>query len=101
MLPQELISWKLPFDHKKTDQSVILAITNGELPNKPEETGDPEVFAALWDFCGLCWLPVENSSRPSADESLGILSGVLCEFTYFIISLGARLNGLGRTSTRI
>jgi len=72
-----LISWKLPFDHKKTDQSVILAITNGELPNKPEETGDPEVFEALWNFCGLCWLPVENSSRPSAGESLGILSGML------------------------
>jgi len=72
-----LISWKLPFDHKKTDQSVILAITNGELPSKPEEIGEPEVFAALWNLCGLCWLG--NSSRPSASESLEILSGVLLD----------------------
>ncbi len=75
MPPQELLSWNVPYSDKRADHLVMLAIMGDELPEKPEESGDPRIFNVLWGLFGLCWS--EKSVRPTASESMGILTEIV------------------------
>jgi len=72
MVVYELLTWKVPYADKPYDQNVILAIATGELPAKPEDTGDPRMFDRLWNFCLSCWR--ESSNRPTAAEIVSFMS---------------------------
>ncbi len=69
------MSWNVPYSDKKQDAFVLFAIIRGEIPEKPEEKGDPQVFHKLWELCCSSWSE-DPSRRPSASESISILSNI-------------------------
>ncbi len=73
----------MPYSDKRADHMVMLAIMGGELPEKPEESGDPRIFEDIWGFCGRCWS--DSLSRPSANESMEHLTDIIrrCECIIF------------------
>ncbi len=56
---------------------VMLAIMRGELPDKPEETGDTGIFEGIWGLCGRCWSDDSFKFRPTAVESMAILTDII------------------------
>ncbi|KLO10195.1 kinase-like protein [Schizopora paradoxa] len=74
MVTYELLSWDVPFFRAKADAYVLFAIIGGQLPERPETSEDSRVFDQLWEFCELCW--ADFGSRPSARESMAILSSI-------------------------
>ncbi len=75
----------MPYQEKPHDHNVILAIANGELPARPETTGDAHMFVQLWGFCLSCWR--DSSYRPTAIEILRIMSSRECTDTFVIVSV--------------
>jgi len=73
MLAYELLSWNAPYFNKAEDKRV-LSITQGELPEKPEGTGNPQIFYSLWDFCNHCWSGA--TGRPTAAQAVKILDAI-------------------------
>jgi len=75
MVAYELLSWSLPYKDKSNDIQVLLAIVNGEVPEKPEpepETSS-DTFNLLWYLARLCWNN-RNVSRPTAQVLFDRLS---------------------------
>ncbi|KLO13867.1 kinase-like protein [Schizopora paradoxa] len=68
MVIYELLSWDVPFNNKHNDVLVLMAIVNGQVPEKPErpERGyDQSIFSLLWKLASSCW--TRNTSRPTAE----------------------------------
>ncbi len=65
---------------------VMLAIMGCELPEKPEESGDPRIFENIWGFCGRCWS--DSLSRPSATESVEHLTDMIQRYECIVFASG-------------
>jgi len=65
MVVYELLTWGVPYKSKRNDVAVMMAIVNGELPEKPEDDNKSRMFNALWELCCSCWQR-NSESRPSA-----------------------------------
>ncbi|KLO07299.1 kinase-like protein [Schizopora paradoxa] len=90
MIVYEMLAWDVPYSEKKHDQSVILAIMRGEVPNKPEEVGDLLIFNKLWETARLCWA-TDPSHRPTASDVIlsisDIKSGVTQAYLISVLDL--------------
>ncbi|KLO12884.1 kinase-like protein [Schizopora paradoxa] len=72
MVLYELLERTLPFNHLKTDQQIILAISKGQVPESPSSKDRKDLPLSergLWDICGDCWRK-KPELRPSMSEIL-------------------------------
>lgn len=85
---QELLKRTLPYSHLTTEQKIILAISKGQLPERPSP-GDRKNFSrvegGLWEVCGNCWKK-KPDMRPSMRDlvcDIGKYIAPLIEFVEF------------------
>ncbi|KLO05396.1 kinase-like protein [Schizopora paradoxa] len=92
MVAYELLSWEVPYGKKRPEPFVMLSIMNGELPERPEQHGDPLIFYKLWALCNSCWL--DASSRPTGYQIMAHLafinSKVHSHYTAFLDQMAMR-----------
>lgn len=69
MVAYELLSGELPYSNMTRDAQVILAVAKGELPGKPMQVGDQEIFDKTWNLCCSCWA-LDGKSRPTAKQAV-------------------------------
>ncbi|KLO06696.1 kinase-like protein [Schizopora paradoxa] len=72
MVIYELLSWKVPYWMLKNNIHVVLAIVNGDLPTKPDESDEPNMFKHLWELSLDCWK--EAAARPTVQQLIDRLS---------------------------
>ncbi|QRV93591.1 WD repeat-containing protein [Ceratobasidium sp. AG-Ba] len=67
----ETVTGRLPFDESKNDLALMVKITRGDLPNRPNEFSAETRFGdARWALLTNCW-SMEPMDRPLVDQVFG------------------------------
>ncbi|KAF9228878.1 kinase-like protein [Gyrodon lividus] len=69
----QVLSGEVPYADLKRDVQVLLALSQGVKPSRPQT---PWLNDRFWDFIQRCWLTEEHGAkRPSAEEALSFIQG--------------------------